>query len=326
MKPAWLVTANSVALGGKANARIDSIQYHDATGDEADQLVVEFDDHDNSLQIPPTGAELSLMLGWAGSALHDKGTFVVDEAEHTGSPDKITITARSADFREAFRVKRSTSWDAGTSLQDLLTTIASRYKLSAKVGATLATISLQQVTQSGESDSNLLNRLGKQHDAVATVKNGFLLFFPKGQGTTAGGNLLPSATIERQQTTDHSYKKVDKKTAFTGVQAHWYDNDAAAQKTVLAGSAGNLKKLRTALPDNQQATEAANAEWQRIQRGAATMSLTIAPGSPELVNGQPITLNGWKTAIDAHQWLIDDLHHNIAGGGLITQVELVTQA
>ena len=95
---------------------------------------------------------------------------------------------------------------------------------------------------------------------------------------------------------------------------------------MLAGSAGNVKKLSTPLPDNQQATEAAYAEWQRIQRGEATMSLTIAPGMPELVNGQPITLQGWKASIDAHQWLIDDLHHNIGGSGLITQVELVTRA
>ncbi|MEZ0150138.1 MAG: contractile injection system protein, VgrG/Pvc8 family [Candidatus Reddybacter sp.] len=325
MKPAWHVTANSIALNDDINARVDSIEYHDATGDEADQLTIEFDDHDNSLHIPPTGAALSLMLGWAGSALYDKGTFVVDEAEHAGSPDKIIITARSADFRAAFKVKRSTSWDAGLSLPDLLSTIASRYTLSAKVGPTLASINLQQITQSDESDSNLLRRLGKQHDAVATVKNGFLLFFPKGQGKTVAGTLLPSATIARHQTTDHSYKKVDKKTAYTGVEARWYDSEAAKQQSVLAGSAGKLKKLRTPLPDSQQATEAAYAEWQRVQRGAATMSLTVAPGMPELVNGQPVTLHGWKATIDAHEWLIDDLHHNISGSGLITQVELVTR-
>ena len=326
MKPAWNITANDIGLSGKINRRVDSIQYHDAKDGEADDLTIEFDDYDNALAIPPKGAKLSLKMGWHGKALHDKGVFVVDEVEHSGAPDRLVITARSADFRAAFRTLRSASWDAGITVTQVVDTLAQRYGLKPKVGDTLAALVLQQINQANESDSSLLARLGKQHDATATVKNGYLLFFPKGKGETATGNLLPVAPVHRSMTSRHSYKSEDKTTRFTGVEARWYDNDAAQMKVVVAGATGNLKKIRDPLPDQQQATEAAKSEWARVQRGAAKMSITIDPGMPELVNGQTVVLTGWKETIDAHDWLIDDLNHETGTGGLVTRVELVTKA
>lgn len=48
-------------------------------------------------------------MGWKGESLTRKGTFVVDEVSHEGPPDKLTISANSADFREEFNVKREVS-------------------------------------------------------------------------------------------------------------------------------------------------------------------------------------------------------------------------
>lgn len=49
-------------------------------------------------------------LGWQGAVLIDKGVFTVDEIEHSGTPDKLTIRARSADFRETLNVRRDQSY------------------------------------------------------------------------------------------------------------------------------------------------------------------------------------------------------------------------
>lgn len=50
--------------------------------------------------LPRRGAVITLALGWKGQPLFPKGAFTVDEIEHTGAPDRLTIRARSADFRE----------------------------------------------------------------------------------------------------------------------------------------------------------------------------------------------------------------------------------
>lgn len=69
-------------------------------GFEADQLDLELDDADGKIVLPRRGAVITLALGWKGQPLFPKGAFTVDEIEHTGAPDRLTIRARSADFRE----------------------------------------------------------------------------------------------------------------------------------------------------------------------------------------------------------------------------------
>lgn len=325
MTPVYEITANGVALASEVNKRILSVSYHDASGTTADQLVLELDDSDGSLNIPPKGAKLTLQLGFMGQGLHNKGTFTVDDVEHSGAPDKLIITARSANFRDEFKTLRSTHWEPGTTLGDLVANMAVRYNLTPKVSPDLASVVLQQLNQTAESDSAFLNRIGQQFDAVATSKNGYLLFYPKGQGATASGAALPQASISKNQCTDHRYKTADRNSRFTGATASWYNTDTAQTVKVTAGAEGYTKQIRDPLPDAQQATEAAKAEWARIQRGDATMSLSVAPGMPGLVNGQPVVLAGFKTEINAHNWVIDDLNHTAGSGGLVTSVELVTK-
>lgn len=42
-------------------------------------------------------------------ALIYKWVYTVDEVAHDGPPDRMTVSARSADFREEFNVKREVS-------------------------------------------------------------------------------------------------------------------------------------------------------------------------------------------------------------------------
>lgn len=70
-----------------------------------DTLDLTLTDHDGALSIPPRGAKLHLFLGWKEFSLEDKGTYIVDEVEHAGSPDKLTIRARSADLRSTITRK-----------------------------------------------------------------------------------------------------------------------------------------------------------------------------------------------------------------------------
>src|SRR5699024_6330028 len=125
------------------------------------------------LALPPRGAELRLALGWRGQPLVERGTYIVDEVEHSGAPDALTIRARSADMRQGLPGKRTQSWDDLT-LGDIIATIAGRHDLAAKTGQTLQGIYLEHIDQTEESDLHFLTRLAERFDAIATVKAGNL--------------------------------------------------------------------------------------------------------------------------------------------------------
>ncbi|SDI24873.1 hypothetical protein SAMN05216588_113142 [Pseudomonas flavescens] len=55
------------------------------------------------------------------------------------------------------------------------------------IAGALSSPPLVHLDQANESDANLLARLGEQHDAIAAVKVGRLLFMPTGASATASG-------------------------------------------------------------------------------------------------------------------------------------------
>ena len=67
----------------------------------------------------------------------DKGTFMVDESEHSGAPDIITIRVRAADLGGEICKRTEKSWH-DTSLGAIPATLAKRNKLTRKVDAQLA--------------------------------------------------------------------------------------------------------------------------------------------------------------------------------------------
>lgn len=175
----------SITVKGTENAaltrRVISLAMTDNRGFEADQLTLTIDDCDGGVQLPKRGQTLGLALGWKGEALTDKGTFIVDEVTHEGPPDRLTITASSADFRQEFNVKREVSWHDVT-VGQVVSAIAYRYGLKAQISASLAEVEIDHADQTEESDISFLTRMADMLGAIATVKNGALLFIVPGQG------------------------------------------------------------------------------------------------------------------------------------------------
>ena len=92
------------------------------------------------------GAVISLALGWKGEPLAtQKGKFTVDEIEHSGSPDRLTIRARSADFGETLNVRREVTAqnDGGRCGGD----IAARHSLKVAIGNDVAAMALDHWTR-----------------------------------------------------------------------------------------------------------------------------------------------------------------------------------
>lgn len=317
-----------ISLGGRditrsIEPRLGGLTLTECRAGQADQLDLELSDHDGLLEIPRRGVTLSLAIGWAGEPLVDKGTFVVDEAEHSGPPDKIAIRARSAALAGDLRTRRETSWH-DTTLGAIVRTVAKRHSLEAKVGAALASRAIAHIDQTQESDIAFLTRLARRHDAVATVKAGRLLFLPIVGARTAGGTQVPTLTIPRSDGDQHRWHAAERD-AYTGVRAYWHDPKRAKRRGVTVGTDVNAKRLADTFASEADALAGARAEWSRIQRGASTLELTLAQGRPALAPQSPVKVTGFKAPIDAADWLAVKVTHSISGdGGFTTAVELET--
>lgn len=319
--PAFRITVNGSDIAQLISPRLMSLQLTDNRGLEADQLDLTLSDHDGLLMIPPRGAAVRLWLGWSDTGLVDKGSYIVDETEHSGAPDVLSIRARSADLRKGLKTKRERSWSA-TTLGEVLGDIAQSNGLTATISGALQKLTIPQLDQANESDANLLTRLGEDFDAVATVKAGCLVCMPAGGGKTANGLDLPHITLTRADGDQHRFLQADRD-SYDGVRAYYYDVNSAKKQEAIAGGGENLKDLRHTYSDRQSALRAARAELNRLQRGAATLSYTLAKGRPDLIPELTYTLQGVKSEIDEIIWYGGNVQHSLtADAGYTMSLEL----
>ncbi|EMA6537672.1 phage late control D family protein [Salmonella enterica] len=336
----------SITLDGKKlsdlNTRIMSVSLTDNRGFEADQITITVDDADGEVRLPQRGTRLAVGLGWKGEALTDKGVYVVDEVTHEGPPDRLEITARSADFREEFNVKREVSWHDVT-VERVVSAIAHRYGLTAQISDMLMDIEIDHADQTQESDMSFLTRMADMLGAIATVKNGSLLFILPGGGFTASGQPLPSFALTRSHGDRHQFRIADRQ-AYTGVRAYWLDLNFGKKKKVsvkrrrppkpkkeksssregnyMEGADGNVYVLRKTYQNEEAAKRAAAAKWQQLQRGAAEFTITLARGRADLYPEMHGTVSGFKTDIDNEDWVIARVEHTIDNSGFTTHLTL----
>lgn len=202
--PAWRITLAGEDLTGRIQPRLMELTLTDNRGMDADELEFSLEDSDGRLDIPRRGAKIRLFLGWRDSGLIDKGTYVVDEIEHSGAPDKLTIRARSADLRESMGGKKERSWDEKT-VGAIVGEIAGEHGLIPVVSPDLAPLIIEHIDQTAESDASFLTRLSGQFDAIATVKSGHLLFYKTGLGASVSGLPLETVTITRADGDSHRF-------------------------------------------------------------------------------------------------------------------------
>lgn len=319
--PAFRITVDGNDIAKLISPRLMSLDLTDNRGIEADQLSLTLSDHDGLLAIPPKGAVIRLWLGWSDTGLVDKGTYTVDETEHSGAPDVLSIRARSADLRKGLKTKRERSW-SNTTLGGVLGDIALGNGLTATIAGALDGLPILQLDQANESDANLISRIGEEFDAVVTVKAGCLLCLPAGGGKTVSGAELPHITLTRVDGDQHRYLQADRD-SYDGARAYFYDVNSAKKQEAIAGGGNNLKDLRHTYSDRQSALRAARAEFNRLQRGSATLSYTLAIGRPDLIPELTYTLQGVKPEIDEIIWYGGNVQHSLsADNGYTVSLEL----
>jgi len=304
--------------------RLVSLSISEKRGGEADQLDLVIDDTDGLAPLPREGSRISVELGWLQGAevapgLISKGDFIIDEVEHAGPPDTITVRARSADFTSNLKNRREQSWH-GTTLGTIVQDVARRHGLTPRCAPALASVQISAKAQSRESDMAFLKRLGREHDAVATIKRGSLLFAPIGAGTTPTGKSLPALEISRRDGDRHSFK-IAKREEATGVTASWHDRKGAKKQKVTVGAEEGAKRLSRTYATEPEARRAAEAEKSRTARAPLSLNLSLALGRAAVYPEQRVKVTGFKAEIDAVDWLISDVSHRL-GSGFTTDVTM----
>lgn len=355
IQPDFLLMVNAKDITANIRDRLISLTLTDNRGFDADQLDLELDDADGQLAMPVRGAVIKLYLGWKGQALIGKGEFTVDEVEHHGAPDTMVIRARSVDFRGTLNSRREVSYH-DTTLGKVVTQIAERNSLKPMLADGFAALPVAHIDQTQETDTKFLTRLASLYGAVAAIKAGRLLFLRPGSGVTASGKPIPQLTITRQDGDRHTFSIADRG-AYTGVTASWLhtkdpkpkkvkvkripkekhlralEHPAAKKKKAaaktpeapngdyLAGTEDNVFALTTVYATKATAMRAAKAKWDKLQRGVAEFSLTLAMGRAELFPETPVRVSGFKAVIDAQPWLISKVTHSLNGSGYTTTLD-----
>nr|WP_256671294.1 phage late control D family protein [Pseudomonas sp. EMN2] len=319
--PAYRLTVDGKDMAKAISPRLISLQLTDNRGLEADQLSLSLSDHDGLLAIPPRGAVVKLWLGWSDTGLTYKGSYTVDETEHSGSPDMLNIRARSADMRKGLKTKRERSW-SGTTLGQVLGDIATANDLKTSIAEAVAARAVKHLDQANESDANMLTRLGELHDAVITVKAGCLVCLPAGGGKTPSGAALPHVTLTRRDGDGHRFLQADRD-SYDAVKAYYYDVGSTKKQEAIAGGGEKVKDLRHTYSDRDSALRAARSELNRLQRGSATLSYNLAKGRADLIPELTYSLQGVKSEIDAIVWYGGNVQHSLtADAGFTSSLEL----
>jgi phage protein D len=320
--PEYHITLDGRDLTRKIAPRLVSLSLSESRSDEADTLDITLDDSDNKLAIPKRGAVLRVAFGWSDTGVVDKGSYTVNEVEHAGAPDVLTIRARSASMTNAMGERIERSWH-GETLGAIVRKIAGKHSLKPAIGDALSKLVISHIDQTHESDMSFLTRLAKRYDAVMNVKDANLLFMPIGRGTTASGKKLDSIELTRAEGDSHRYH-VSERENYAGVRAFYHATGRAKRKSVVVGGGNNhsLKVLPETYATEADAQAAAMAELSRTQRSQATMDYTLALGRPDLYPELPVYLSGFKPDIDDESWLAKRVRHTIADGGYTTALEL----
>lgn len=321
MKPVFKIELDGKDITARLARHIISQSLSDKRGMKADDLTLTFEDTEQKLTLPAPGRKIKYWLGYEETGLVFKGVFVIDEIEHSGAPDRISVKATSADFTAGLKTKKETYYE-NTTLGDIISIIAGLHDLKQSVTDILAANSIDHLTQTNESDLNFLSRLAKDRGAFFAVKNETIIFCEESASKTASGLDLPPFPLDRRDTSGHRFTERTRKNKFTGAKAAWYQIPLSEKTWEIEGTDDQCKALSNMFPDADQAKAAAKSEYARLQRGELTMNINLSMGNPALIPETPVTLTGFKSNMTAVAWVIKSVNHTLDTNGLNTVIDL----
>ena len=116
------------------------------------------------------------------------------------------------------------------------------------------------------------------------------------------GRTLKNGTVKGRRLSKRTYREIE-------------------QQEPITSDSSQIKSLRHTYASEKTAITAAKSAFDKLKRGVATFSLNLAFGEPDLIPETPIELSGFKAEIDATNWLITKVTHNLSDSGFTSQIE-----
>ncbi|MBS7703335.1 contractile injection system protein, VgrG/Pvc8 family [Chelatococcus asaccharovorans] len=302
-------------------SRLVELRMTDASGRESDCVTILLDNKDRELVAPRRGALMYAAIGWNGS--HDvDGEYIVESSVIEGGgeqPFTLSVEGKSADLRETIKQHRTEDHQK-TTVGALVNKLAQRNSLTPAVGQDLASVELDYLGQSEESDMHLLSRLARRLGAVAAVKDRRLLFTRKGSGQGATGTSLGSATVVL---TDIIYLRcaVKDRPRFGKVQTTYMDRGTGLEKlyTKEFGDGGPDFFIRHPFSTKDEAERAAGARARELETEGNTLTLTLH-GRGDIAAEMKLNVVGICPNADG-QWSVERVEQVLDQSGWRTEVE-----
>jgi phage protein D len=325
LRPEFRLLANGGDITATVQARLKALRFTDATGLESDVLDVALDDSDpaNQIQMPPTGAELELFLGYDGQAQR-MGLFVVDEVDLMGWPGDMRIRAHAAPFdkskggKNTLQSQKTRSWPKDTKLGAMVQKIAKEHGMEGAVSQSLASITLPHLDQSDESDMHFLVRIARKYDAVVKPAGGKLVVAKRGETKSVSGQQLPAVSLTPADVATFRVT-LSKRETSGSVVAAWHETKKAKRHTVTVGSGEPVTRLRQQYANEAMAKAAATAELDKRARQQRKLNVTLA-GRADLAAEAPLTMAGFRDGVDG-EWIITSVDHSLDNGGYICTIQ-----
>ncbi|EGT6551863.1 hypothetical protein MRB63_002101 [Escherichia coli] len=75
-------------------------------------------------------------------------------------------------------------------------------------------------------------------------------------------------------------------------------------------------------PACTDASDCRQAKWDKLQRGVAEFSISLATGRADIYTETPVKVSGFKCVIDEQDWTITKVTHFLNNSGFTTSLEL----
>lgn len=316
MTPVFKIIADGEDITAQIKDRLLELRVTDEAGLKADALEIRLDDREGLIDLPASGAALQVSMGYLASGAAFIGAFVSDEIVLSGPPRVMKIRAQSADMSGAIKEPKTRNWDAVT-LKAIVQKIAGEHGLEAAVDDAKGAFTYKHLAQTNESDLHLLTRLAKDHDALAAIKDGNLLFVARGAGKSASGDDLPKAQITPEMVSRWSVA-LTSRDKYKAVTAPWQDKGKGKKEDVLVGEGDPIYRIRHVYPTQAEAERAASSKLDEFKRGTDSLALTVA-GDPALGAETQLELSGFRSGVDG-DWSTVSVCHTLNSNGYSSKI------
>ncbi|EBA1657254.1 phage protein D [Salmonella enterica] len=331
-EPVFVLRYNLKDITHDITAYATSITFTDKLSGESDELEVELEDSEQRWRdawYPGMGDTLALQLGFQGKPLADCGGFSIDEIELSGPPDSVSIRGRSAPVTRAMRTKSNRGFE-NTTLAAIAGRIARKHKL--KLEGQIEPLTLERITQYGESDLAFLKRLANDYGYMVKVTPQKLIFSHLGKLRDAPViRTITPQEVSRwtlRDTLHEVYKGVKNKhqNSQTRTLVTFNADNTTTTRTEKKSSSSGMSTSSDIIStsDRVQNDEEARAKGKaKLDRKneykhAGTLSLE---GDLSLRAGASVMLSGFGKSDG--KWLIISARHSLArSSGLTTDIDI----